>query len=438
MKIKIVVTQKPAKHRLTSCFLKSGSLERILNIEIDALLRSCGKPQSIIQDLLLVASSVYAIDKTFTREKYSNDNWTRKFNVEIPVLKYSKWIRVSEELSDCISFLTGDIWTFKFIRRNRKLYLPYKNNRTLFYKDFNPGAVCLFSGGLDSLTGAINFLESNNNNLLLVGHHDIIGGPKRDQGKVYEIIKGEYKKRIELLQMLVSQDPSGDDITYRSRSFIFISLGVAAANAFSNKLPVMIPENGVISLNPPLTPARRGSCSTRTVHPYYLKRLNSILRKLGIFNTVSNPLYKLTKGECISKCENYNLLMQALPSTNSCAKRKHKVHWNRTNTDHCGFCMPCIYRRAALKKNGIKNEIYGLDICKNEIDVENKNSIADDLKGIMAFLENKHSRKEIGTILSANGKLDLDKLPEYSDTVFRGMKEVHSLLIDKKNVNINK
>ncbi|MFX4393007.1 hypothetical protein ABTA65_20265, partial [Acinetobacter baumannii] len=65
------------------------------------------------------------------------------------------------------------------------------------------------------------------------------------------------------------------DVQMRTRSFNFIAFGALIATAlsknhFSNKIiKLYIPENGLISINPPLTPRRIGALSTRTTHPYF-------------------------------------------------------------------------------------------------------------------------------------------------------------------------
>ena len=41
---------------------------------------------------------------------------------------------------------------------------------------------------------------------------------------------------------------------------------------------IIVPENGYISLNIPLTYSRIGSSSTRTTHPYYFELLNQLLK----------------------------------------------------------------------------------------------------------------------------------------------------------------
>ena len=59
-----------------------------------------------------------------------------------------------------------------------------------------------------------------------------------------------------------------------------------------NAKRLIVPENGFISINVPLTFARSGSSSTRTTHPYYFKLFQELLLNLGlnieIFNPISN------------------------------------------------------------------------------------------------------------------------------------------------------
>ena len=87
----------------------------------------------------------------------------------------------------------------------------------------------------------------------------------------------------------------------RSRSIVFIGLGIYAASEVGAEIPLLAPENGTIALNLPLTPSRSGSCSTRTMHPFYLDTLRSVLNDLGLKNSLTNPLgLKTGKGECVT------------------------------------------------------------------------------------------------------------------------------------------
>ena len=290
----------------------------------------------------------------------------------------------------------------------------------------------LFSGGLDSLTGVIDYLETNQtNSLILMGHHDPrIAGPLSDQLAVLEHLEQHYPDRIHPL--LVAAGPvSGNDTTLRSRSFLFIALGVYAASTLSDNVTLLVPENGNIALNAPLTPSRTGSCSTRTVHPYFLVKIKEILAGLGIDVLIANPLGTKTKGECLAECLNQDALMAAVPATASCAKRGHTNTWLRRSAKQCGRCMPCIYRRAALHQIDSDHEIYGRDVCTGEVDLNSTHEYADDFRAFVTFLHSNPPREDIAALLFSNGKLDISKLDRYADVVSRAMEEVRDLLRDK-------
>ena len=59
---------------------------------IDYVWRQFGmkKLNSIYEDLFIIGMSVFSIDKRISRT-LSTDNWTRSFNVSIPVLELDKW-----------------------------------------------------------------------------------------------------------------------------------------------------------------------------------------------------------------------------------------------------------------------------------------------------------------------------------------------------------
>ncbi|WP_425387695.1 7-cyano-7-deazaguanine synthase [Edaphobacter aggregans] len=156
------------------------------------------------------------------------------------------------------------------------------------------------------------------------------------------------------------------EITLRGRSLLFIAVAVCVASAYKLKGPILLPENGTIALNVPLSPSRRGSCSTRTAHPHYVAQLQKMFGLVGIGNEIANPLLTKTKGEAVRQCLNLPLLTKIFAASVSCAKSGHTKDWKNRSASGCGRCMPCIYRRAALHSAGLDSESYGLDICRGE------------------------------------------------------------------------
>lgn len=389
-------------------------------------------------DFLLLASAVYAADKLVGRAS-ADDGWTREFELAVPVSDPDRWNGARESLTECLSFLSGDRWSLEFLPLRSRLARPRRRSGRVPRPAGD--AVCLFSGGLDSLAGAIDHLEEHpSERLLLVGHHDgQMAGPFADQRAVLAQLSPAYPNRLSPVLARVGHSAEAHEITLRGRSLIFVALGVFAASALGDGTPLFIPENGTIALNAPLTPSRRGSCSTRTAHPHYLLLLESALTTLGLNHPLRNPLELKTKGEVVVACRNGELLRQLAPLTVSCAKRGHKATWPNRSAESCGRCMPCIYRRAALHAAGLDTERYGADICVGDVDLDDVGLEApNDLRACFSFLKRSPSVREIGALLIANGRIDATRVADFAGLVHRTMEEIRTLLRDKGNVDIRR
>jgi len=390
-------------------------------------------------EFLYIASVVYGIDKLVDRHA-ALDNWTRELSVEIPIPTPARWSAVAGELAACLSFLTGDRWELHFSGTTSALARPAPTTSRVVIPPPSADAVCLFSGGLDSLVGAIDWLDSHpDGTLALAGHHDPrVPGPLGDQERLLEELRPEYQGRTRALLVRIGQDPPGTELTLRSRSLLFVALGVYAASFLGN-VQLLMPENGTIALNVPLTPSRRGSCSTRTAHPYYMESLQAILPKLGLPVELVNPLRLKTKGEVVSECLNQPLLQRTANLSASCAKRGHTRTWVNKSARNCGRCMPCIYRRAALHTIGMDTEDYGVDICTGDVDMDDSDhDNPNDFRACLSFLRQNLGRDEMASLLMASSRLKLRDLPAYSELVVRAMDEVRKLLKDKATNEIRR
>jgi hypothetical protein len=399
-----------------------------LDVDGASLLKVSRAVPDLAQDFLCIASCIYAADKAVAR-KAEDDKWTRHLAIEIPVEHVKTWASVADELSDCVGFLTGDRWEISFRLGEKRLIQKKTRKRRVPYKRPSGKAVCLFSGGLDSFIGAVDWLTDNpGEQLLLVGHYDRhVAGPGADQRALQDVCRPKFLGRFQLAQTQVGLSSGGADTNFRSRSLLFIALGCYFAEILGEGTPVIIPENGPIALNFPLTPSRRGSCSTRTVHPYFIGSLNKILASVGILNPVHNPYELKTKGELVDECRDQSVLSSAYALTRSCAKANRRDHWVNMKGPSgkaplgCGICIPCLFRRASLHKRGIDREVYGIPV--ESIDNLRGDAKAD-LLALIAFLRRKHSDREIAAGLLGNGTLQLERLSSYVDLVKRMRTEV--------------
>lgn len=449
MKIDIHISPSEAtKYEFAVVTLQCEDLNvaSVLDLEFSILHDRCQIPTPVILDFLFLASVAYSIDKLIPRKK-TDDHWTRTLEFSLPVSDPKIWSTVTNDLETCLSFLTGDAWIISFTEREHKLYRPKQRTRRLKVPPPADGdTVSLFSGGLDSLIGTLDYLKGNpSNNLFLVGHRDG-AGPKSDQERLYNILDEHYESQLDLLQMRIGHKMLKNGLTrlsqentLRSRSFLFIALGVYVAHSIGKQIPLLMPENGAIALNVPLTPARRGSCSTRTAHPYLLNTLCKILDKLGIQNPLYNPLELKTKGECVQQCLDQKILHAAAKKSVSCAKRSHRRTWKNRNARECGKCLPCIYRRASLHKVGLdEGTDYGRDVCEGDVNLDCDKRLADDLRALLSFLRRDLSKQDIASLLLSNGHIEIPRLEEYASIVARSMDEVRDLLRDRGNDEIKR
>jgi 7-cyano-7-deazaguanine synthase in queuosine biosynthesis len=396
-------------------------------------------PSRIASDFLLIAAVVYALDKLVLRSEASNA-WTRSFSVTIPMSDASLWSTASTALNDCVSFLTGDEWTFSFTDSTRQLFGSSAIARVV-PKIADIGAVSLFSGGMDSLAGVIDWLEGHpNQGLLLAGHHDgQMAGPFGDQKKILPALRKAYPNRLASTLVRVGSAGESPEITLRGRSLLFIAIAVCVASGHGFDGPLVLPENGTIALNVPLSPSRRGSCSTRTAHPFYVSLLQQALSKVGLNYPIENPLMMKTKGEVASTCANKTLFAQLAPTSVSCAKRGHTVTWKNRQANGCGMCMPCIYRRAALHSAGLDHELYGRDVCTGEVDFNDATRRGPaDLRACISFLQRNPTHREVATLLLTNGSLPVERLDDYSDLVIRAFEEIRQLFHDKGTIELKR
>lgn len=411
-----------------------------LYIDFSTLLKSVRQPSETTLDFLLTAATIYSLDKLISRSD-SRDGWQRTFEVTIPVKDASKWAATSSIANECLSFLSGDIWRLTFEERTLPIVRrkPVRRMSRKFRWPPKGTVACLFSGGLDSLIGGIDCLENlNGKTVSFVGHHDPhIPGVQKDQKQLLDVLQKAYPRRCEATLVAVGHSGASAEITMRSRSIVFVALGLVVAANLGEGTPLLIPENGTIALNVPLTPARRGSCSTRTAHPYYLSLLQQWITSIGLSHPIQNPLIGRTKGEAVSQCRNQSVLKSAALLSTSCAKSGHTSSWVRRSANACGRCMPCIYRRAALHAIRLDTEIYGNDICTGEVDITNPASdSADDFRACLSFLRHNPSQASVAKQLSANGPLPPLEALAHADTVLRAMNEIRDLLRDKGNTTI--
>jgi len=411
-----------------------------LNYGMDDALNYLAKigisPTEIGVDILVLAAHVQAADTHISRNTESQDCWTREIRLVVPVSNPQIWNNTISILKRMLNFLTGDIWSVSFRPRPTPLMkmVPIASP-LLTGTPYN--CLSLFSGGLDSLVGAIDFLEDGKNPLFI--SHAGEGSVSNVQHECFEILKNRFSRsemdrlRIWMTFPNLHIKDSESEKTTRARSFLFFSMGIFAGTGFDSHFVLQVPENGLIALNVPLDPLRLGSNSTRTTHPFYIARWNELLQILQINGRLQNPYWNKTKGEMILECSNQKLLKELVSKTISCSSPT-KGRWQGLGSQHCGYCLPCVIRRAAIERgfgSGCDTTKYSTKNLNRKTlsTLKAEGQLIRSLQFAINRLGANLNRAKI--LINSSGSLSdesFDRQAELANVYLRGMEEVQSFL----------
>lgn len=299
-------------------------------------------------DLLEIAAYIYCADQAATRggtkEFDYGRRWIRTFRFEVPVREPDFWAAdtINEDLCRTLSNLSGDNYEFKF----RKLDATRRQPDYFEFGSDDPDPiqeVMLFSGGLDSFGGAVEETLTRGRRVALVSHRStpkINTRLKKLVARIQQQIT-DVKKHPLHVPVLVNKDEElGRDYTQRTRSFLFASLGAVVARLFGLHR-IRFYENGVTSLNLPMSPQVVSTRATRTTHPMVLCGYARIFSHVSSSSfEVENPFAWKTKTEVLSDIKRAGH-SQLCADTSSCA------HTRRMSSQytHCGRCSQCVDRR---------------------------------------------------------------------------------------------
>jgi len=398
-------------------------------------------PPSAARDLYRLAAAAFACDVSFPRAS-AYDSWTRHIRLSLSVTDLALWQNAQQRVAHLLTYLSGDQWEVVFTAYSTpdtgaaEITVP-PTPATPAIAPFKPDAVCLFSGGLDSFIGAADRLAAGQK-LTLVSHHG--AGSATHASPAQTNLKGLMRQHYpnQFQDYSFNVDPrkgltGSAEPTTRSRSLVFLSLGALLA-ATQQATTLYIPENGLITLNIPLTYSRLGSSSTRTTHPHTLHLFQQVLDAVGINVKVENPYRYSTKGEMLAKAGNQALVQAGLPHTMSCA-HPTAGRFQGVGVRHCGYCVPCIIRASAEHGAGISSPTqlapYRYDIRLRNLAQANLTDQKNrDLRAFqMAILRAQQQPPGAAWVLrSGSLASDSANIAKYVGVYTRGLREVEAFL----------
>jgi len=397
-------------------------------------------PEKII-DLLEIAAYIYAADRLIfrgDRKSLNNYGWTRSFLFNIPVRDFNFWNNnyTINALSSALLFMMGDRnIDFKFEKyKNDPLLSAYQpslfNDYYVSLDESENTEILLFSGGLDSLSGTIEYLNIYpNKNICLVTHNSNTSTIKTTR-KLVEYLKSKYgEKRIKHYQFechLMNLTNSREE-SQRSRMLLYSAIAFSLSICYK-KNSFIVFENGITSMNIPKQADLFHARSSRTTHPRTLGLLKEFYSLFSNTFIIKAPYFWKTKTDIIKTFEEYNEV-DLITSSVSCSKTRTKPLF----FEHCGCCSQCIERRFAIYSINYE-EIFD-SYAKDFINETNDNETKQRLYNLLHFASMKEI-KDVNTFQEKYFNEITDIIPYLDGTnPEEKVDSIYSLIL-KNNVSI--
>ena len=338
-------------------------------------------------DLLEIAAYVFASDRLTLRGSKNTveyHSWARNLHYVMRVRDHAFWSRsdVQDALRAALLFMTGDqSYDFTFQPGHSTPPADLFDSEVFQVEAADSLSVMLFSGGLDSLAGAVQRLEETNDRVCLVSHQSSQPSIVRTQDSLVKALRGEYPGRVHHYRFRTNlRRIRAKEETQRTRSFLYGSIAFAIAHTFGRDR-VFVYENGITSLNFTRRDDLLNARASRTTHPQTLGRLAqlfSIIAERPI--SMETPFLWKTKSDVVDVliASGFGHL---IPSSVSCSH----TFKSETNATHCGECFQCIDRRigayGAQAEKHDHSGLYANDIIGKTIsNAESKTTVVDYLR----------------------------------------------------------
>jgi len=327
-----------------------------VNLKLSQLsLRLARNIPSILLDLLEVATYVYCADQAVSKGgkagRQDGKDWYRRLEFDIQVRNVELWNSKSltKALSELLGFLSDDAFHFKFRKLKHELpletYMEFEKDQPWFDAD----SVLMFSGGLDSLVGAIDEVVNQQRSVILASHRPVAIISRRQTDLVQAL--SASSNRGQLLHVPVWANKDGGltrDSNQRLRSFLYASIGAALAKWHKLNL-IKFYENGVTSIHLPFSEQLVGTRASRTTHPRTIRLMSEFFSALFESDfRVENPFIWKTKADIVRLIKNGGF-DRLINLSNSCTRTRIADKQN----SHCGVCSQCIDRRLAVEHEGL-------------------------------------------------------------------------------------
>ncbi|UYH55538.1 7-cyano-7-deazaguanine synthase [Qipengyuania sp. SS22] len=289
-------------------------------------------------DLLVIAAAVEYCDLSVRRPAWG---WARSFDLRVAVHDTEKWCAplMRDALEEALAFLTGDRWSFSFIKRRDPVE---KISPRRFELDTPDKVITPYSDGLDSraVAAIVDDLENGGQVRVRLGSRGVDSAKVPPNKQRFRTVP--FKVKLGKRQRVES--------SARSRGFKFaVITGIAAQLASVDR--IVVTESGQGALGPILVPSGQTYPDYR-VHPAFTRRIERLFLALTD-NGVSYEYPRIwsTKGETLAVANS----LANPPSwhdTRSCWQDSRRVSFAGKRRQ-CGICAACMLRRLSMHRAGI-------------------------------------------------------------------------------------
>jgi hypothetical protein len=301
------------------------------------------EPTPLSHDIASLLGAVRLADRAFTR--HHSRAWGRSLKLELPVYEMKLWRSnaVTETLAECLQYLTGDQWSFNFVKRRRKP-APVGQAHVVSSPD-TPRVFVPFSHGLDSHAQSVLLNARETLEVVPVNiNSSRRSGSWRDLGRRGRQHTVSVSSQVD--------EPHRTEPSFRTRPFIYDMMAAYGA-AMSGASRVLVPENGQGSLGGSLVPLGN-EAPHRSCHPGFTSRLAHFVHALTGHSVVfEHPALFSTKGDVLRELAKLHPKsdewLAAHPSCSYDSRHAHKGG----HKVHCGLCGNCMLRRLSLHAAGI-------------------------------------------------------------------------------------
>ncbi len=344
-----------------------------VRLRLPDFVRSVGTIPPRVLDLIELAGYLFAADRLAPRgqpDALLYDSWSRRFHVAMKVRDAEFWSdeATKKKLIDLLLFVTGDReYCFDFLPGHTTDRAHLFDSEEFRITPDKPHHVMLFSGGLDSLAGAIERLNCSSDVVCLISHRSGQPSTAMTQDRLAEALARQFPGRARAYRFSTGlSNRRAISETQRTRTFLYGSIAFALATALTQR-QVNFYENGITSLNFPRRQDLLNARASRTTHPKTMFLLAEFLSHVaGQPVTLNNAYRWKTKADVLEILKQYRA-ETLIPSSVSCSR----TTMTRGDHTHCGCCFQCVDRRFSASAAGLSEVdhpgLYTLDFVSQSI-----------------------------------------------------------------------